>query len=390
MRITFLAFSAAIIALAYGLIANAQTNASGVFTANLSLGSSGVQVVALQRLLNRDVDTRIASAGPGSPGNETAYFGLLTQTAVARFQEKYAEEILVPAALARGNGYVGQYTRAKLNALSVPVSAATKPADASPGSTPSTKAPATTSVPVIATAPTAADYAVRDNEKIDIYAGDAMLENVRNRIYAAVNAAVASQSVADIALPAITLSDMPSVVIGMVSPQSGTSGTRVSIQGSGISPQSVVYFGETYVLRAISRDASDAFSFIVPPLPPARYDIAVRTGSAVSNTTMFVLRDLRNPPARVQNVSPFAVAYSGTLTITGSGFTKQDNVVVTTYQKFTNVPSPDGKTIVIRLTPDVLRESAKIGDGTRSIPMSLYVVNDYGFSNATESFTISI
>ena len=86
---------------------------------NLSLGSSGPQVLSLQQILNQSPDTRIASAGPGSPGNETAYFGALTKAAVMRFQQKYANQILVPAGLAQANGFVGSYTRVMLNAISL-------------------------------------------------------------------------------------------------------------------------------------------------------------------------------------------------------------------------------------------------------------------------------
>lgn len=88
------------------------------FQRNLSLGSSGVDVLELQKLLNQDADTVVADFGPGSPGNETNYFGQATKRAVYRFQEKYRKDILVPSGLFNGNGFVGPSTRYKLSSLS--------------------------------------------------------------------------------------------------------------------------------------------------------------------------------------------------------------------------------------------------------------------------------
>ena len=95
---------------------------------NLIAGDAGDDVTALQQLLlDEDVYPE---------GLITGYFGSLTKQAVIRFQEKYATEILAPVGLARGTGYVGPSTRAKLNQLATPSAAAAppsaKPAAAAP------------------------------------------------------------------------------------------------------------------------------------------------------------------------------------------------------------------------------------------------------------------
>ncbi len=79
------------------------------FTQNLTLGSTGSEVKALQKLLNSIDGTQVATTGAGSPGNETSTFGGLTKAAVTKFQQKYG---ITPTA-----GYWGSISRAKAASL---------------------------------------------------------------------------------------------------------------------------------------------------------------------------------------------------------------------------------------------------------------------------------
>ena len=83
------------------------------FNTNLTVGSTGEEVLNLQKVLNASADTQVAASGVGSSGSETSYFGGLTKSAVIKFQTKHG---ISPVA-----GYVGPVTRAKLNSLSGPV-----------------------------------------------------------------------------------------------------------------------------------------------------------------------------------------------------------------------------------------------------------------------------
>jgi len=78
-----------------------------VFKSNLTTGSLGSEVKALQEFLNAHGYT-IATSGAGSPGNETATFGPATRAALVKYQKAKG---ITPA-----SGYFGVKTRAAINA----------------------------------------------------------------------------------------------------------------------------------------------------------------------------------------------------------------------------------------------------------------------------------
>jgi hypothetical protein len=91
---------------------------AAILNQNLKLGDKSPAVRILQQFLNLSPDTQVARFGSGSPGYETDFFGISTLQAVVRFQEKYKEEVLTPAGLQRGTGFVGPLTLRKINNLS--------------------------------------------------------------------------------------------------------------------------------------------------------------------------------------------------------------------------------------------------------------------------------
>ncbi len=85
-------------------------SSSYTFNANLTVGSTGTDVMNLQKFLNSSADTKVAATGAGSPGNESSYFGPATKAAVMKFQAKYG--------ISPVSGYFGPLTRAKANSMS--------------------------------------------------------------------------------------------------------------------------------------------------------------------------------------------------------------------------------------------------------------------------------
>lgn len=78
------------------------------FTKNLFLGRVGDEVKCLQQYLNK-AGFVLALSGPGSPGNETIYFGPKTKAALARWQA--ANKVSPPS------GYFGPISKAQYSKI---------------------------------------------------------------------------------------------------------------------------------------------------------------------------------------------------------------------------------------------------------------------------------
>lgn len=94
-----------------------QISCTHTWSQNLAPGTTSPDVRNLQAFLNFDPATQVAAYGPGSPGQETDYFGTLTKIAVERFQDKYALDVLFPLKIYAPTGYFGPATRLEANLL---------------------------------------------------------------------------------------------------------------------------------------------------------------------------------------------------------------------------------------------------------------------------------
>ena len=81
----------------------------GQITRQLSVGSKGEDVTALQKALKLD--------GFYATGPITGYYGKLTENAVFRFQNYYKAELLIPNGYKIGTGVLGPITRKKINEI---------------------------------------------------------------------------------------------------------------------------------------------------------------------------------------------------------------------------------------------------------------------------------
>ena len=327
---------------------NSQVQPTFVFLRDLRLGDSGEDVRQLQKILNTDSMTQVSITGNGSSGNETTYFGPATAAAVIRFQNTYADEVLRPAGMTQGSGFVGMWTRLKLNQILLKTKVGV-PMPSSPAIPEDTTAAPTLSA--------ISNYYGRAGSSVTL-SGSGFSLNSNTVTLKGGKAGSSSSSASD--------------------------GSKVEIK------------------NVVSKNSID-ITFTVPQTASAgRYDISVANNSSkkTSDTFPFMVTVSGSVLPVIQKIEPAVAKFDQTIKITGQNFTSTGNIVTSNLGVIGDLKSSDGKTLTFKIPlPDYLADSnsrseeAWFGDNENlEWPVWIRVVNVNGVSDNPESskFLINI
>ena len=311
---------------------------NGNFQNNLKLGDSSGDVLVLQQILNSNPITAVALSGIGSAGQETTFFGSLTKNAVIKFQNLYSSTILASTGLSQGTGFVGQATRAELNKLLLSGKTATS------------------------------------------------TNNTNNNSPAIVSSSTSTSQNNQTILKA------SSVSVFSVSPYIVIPGGNAVINGYGFTSQkNTIYLSGNSIGDFVSTSSREIYFTVPSFLSEGSYEVRVANSNGDSKTgqqgtTLLKVRNTLPNPPQITSISPLVASTTDTITITGSNFSSDSNLIFSSFGS-TTVPSADGTHLQFKLSSfsDLkLVTSRLLGDTTHpkhSMDVPIYVITSDGVNN---------
>ena len=337
------------------------------FNKNLKIGDKNGDVRNLQRILNKNTATEVSSSDSGSSGNETDFFGALTEKAVIKFQELYASEILYPFGLKSGTGFVGIATRQKLNSLMEKSGKNSLSVSTKNNSSSQVKSSFSSN-----------SYKVVSNSEQD-------------KKDTASNSSSVSYSLSETETNLVRVYNTSEY---QVSP-----GDNVILTGEGFTLSSnTVYFGENRSISNLpSNEEGSKISFVVPKdLPLGKYSIWATNANGTSKSEAIkiyiVITDSPMERPVVEKVEPAEATIDSEIAVSGKGFTASGNSIYSMFGNVMNISSSDGKTLKFKVSS--MQQMAKI-QAEKSVKkiqaeVWFYIVNDNGYNKEPASFIIQL
>jgi hypothetical protein len=167
-------------------------------------------------------------------------------------------------------------------------------------------------------------------------------------------------------------------------------GDKVSVSGFGYgegTPVNILW-DDTVVRENVKFYEGKDLFFTVPKVSPGKYTVTFEQDGVVAfpDSSMWVKPSKETTPPEVTRISKEVVKRGDTITLYGSGFTPEQNDVITGFGDVNDISSEDGKSITFTYNPFsdqdlVAHDEETLEKLELTIPMNLMVVNVNGSSN---------